>query len=126
MEKLMNANAVEKKPYQLKVFPFLTALGWILILLSLIIGLVILAPTAADYFGGNSKEVRDAAGSGSALLSQLSILATIPLWLEPLTFLAVAFFICGIALEFSVIPSLVKMRGDVMAKAFPVIVKLGK
>ncbi|MES0360873.1 MAG: hypothetical protein ABUK20_08165 [Anaerolineales bacterium] len=121
----MNASQTAKTPYQLKLFPILTILGWILIMLALIIGLVVLTPTAINYFGANSKEVRDAAEAGSQLLSQISILASIPLWLEPLTFLGVAFFICGIALEFSVIPSLVKMRGDAMAKAFPLIVKLG-
>jgi hypothetical protein len=121
----MNASQSSYNPYQLKLFPILTILGWILIMLALIIGLVVLTPTAASYFGANSKEVRDAAEAGSQLLSQISILASIPLWLESLTFLGVAFFICGIALEFSVIPSLVKMRGDAMAKAFPSIVKLG-
>ena len=121
----MNASQAAKTPYQLKLFPILTILGWILIGLALIIGLVVLTPTAVNYFGANSKEVRDAAEAGSQLLSQIGILASIPLWLEPLTFLGVAFFICGIALEFSVIPSLVKMRGDAMAKAFPLIVKLG-
>ena len=122
----MNASQAGKTPYQLKVFPVLTILGWILIVLALIIGLVVLTPTAVNYFGANSKEVRDAAEAGSVLLSQLGILASIPLWLEPLTFLGVAFFICGIALEFSVIPSIIKMRGDTMAQAFPLIVKLGK
>jgi hypothetical protein len=121
----MNASQTANTPYQLKLFPILTILGWILIMLALIIGLVILTPTAVNYFGANSKEVRDAAEAGSQLLSQISLLASIPLWLEPLTFLGVALFICGIALEFSVIPSLVKMRGDAMAKAFPLIVKLG-
>jgi hypothetical protein len=121
----MNASQTAKTPYQLKLFPILTILGWILIMLALIIGLVVLTPTANNYFGANSKELRDAAEAGSQFLSQISILASIPLWLEPLTFLGVAFFICGIALEFSVIPSLVKMRGDAMAKAFPLIVKLG-
>ena len=121
----MNASQSSYNPYQLKIFPILTILGWILIMLALIIGLVVLAPTAVSYFGANSKGVRDAAEAGSQLLSQISILASIPLWLEPLTFLGVAFFICGIALEFSVIPSLIKMRGDAMAQAFPLIVKLG-
>jgi hypothetical protein len=121
----MNESQTAKTPYQLKLFPILTILGWILIGLALIIGLVVLTPTAVNYFGANSKEVRDAAEAGSALLSQIGILASVPLWLEPLTFLGVAFFICGIALEFSIIPSLVKMRGDAMAKAFPRIVKLG-
>ncbi|MGB3699659.1 MAG: hypothetical protein WA997_00175 [Anaerolineales bacterium] len=119
----MNTNT---KPYQLKVFPILSILGWVLILLALIIGIVILTPTAVNYFGANSKGVRDAAEAGSQLLGQISLLASIPLWLEPLTFLGVAFFICGIALEFSVIPALVKMRGDTMAQAFPILVKLGK
>ena len=111
--------------WQMKVFPLFTLLGWVLILASFLIGLFVLAATAAGYWGGNAKAVRDAAEAGSALLSQLQSLTVTPRWLEPLTFLGVASFMTGIALEFATIPRLLQNRGQVMSAAFPLIVKLG-
>ncbi len=112
--------------WQLKVFALFTLLGWVLILVSFLIGLFGLAPTAAAYWGGNSKAVRDAAEAGSTLLGQLQTLGVTPRWLEPLTFVGVASFMLGIALEFSTIPAILKNRGQVMSAAFPLIVKHGE
>jgi len=111
--------------WQMKAFPLFTLLGWVLILISFLIGLVVLSATAASYWGGNAKAVRDAAEAGSALLGQLQTLTVTPRWLEPLTFLGVASFMTGIALEFSTIPAILKNRGQVMSVSFPLIVKLG-
>ena len=111
--------------WQLKVFPLFTLLGWVLILVSFLVGLFVLAATAAGYWGGNAKAVRDAAEAGSALLGQLQTLSVAPRWLEPLTFLGVASFMLGIALEFSTIPHLLLNRGQVLSASFPLIVKLG-
>jgi hypothetical protein len=98
----------------------------VLISISISIGILVLAPTAADYWGGNAKAVRDAAEAGSSLLGQLETLKVIPRWLEPLTFLGVVAFMVGIALEFSTIPHILKNRGSVMSACFPLIAKLGK
>jgi hypothetical protein len=114
-----------KSAWQLRVYPFFSLLGWVLIGLSLIIGLVVLAPTASSYWGESAKAVRDAAEVGTTLLGQLQTLNTTPRWLEPLTFLGVASFMFGIALEFSSIPNLLKNRGQVMSVCFPVIAKQG-
>lgn len=111
--------------WQLRVYPWISALGWILIGVSFIIGLFVLAPASLDYWGGNAKAVRDAAGAGSVLLDQLETLSVTPRWLEPLTFLGVASFMLGIALEFSSIPSILKNRGEVMRACFPLVVKHG-
>ena len=111
--------------WQMKAFPLFTLLGWVLILISFLIGLVVLSTTAAGYWGGNAKAVRDAAEAGSALLGQLQTLTVTPRWLEPLTFLGVASFMTGIALQFSTIPAILKNRGQVMSACFPLIVKLG-
>jgi len=109
--------------WQIKVYPFFTTLGWILILVSFLTGLFVLAPTAASYWGGNAKAARDAAEVGSTLLGQLGTLTTIPRWLEPLTFLGVASFMIGIALEFSTIPGILKNRGQVLKVCLPLILK---
>ncbi len=111
------------KSWQLSVYPIFTLLGWVLIGLSLIIGLFVLTPTAISYWGGNAKAVRDAAEAGSVLIGQLNTLAATPRWLEPLTFLGVASFMLGIALEFSAIPNILKNRGQVMSICFPQIVQ---
>ena len=115
-----------KTGMQMKIFPLFTMLGWILILVSFIIGLTVLAPTAVSYFGSNAKTVRDAAMVGSELLGQLETLQSIPAWLQPLTFLGVAAFMTGIALEFSAIPKLLKNRGEVMSLCFPLLVEKGE
>jgi hypothetical protein len=114
-----------KTVWQLRVFPLFSLLGWILIGLSFIIGLFLLTPTASGYWGENAKAVRDAAAVGSTLLSDLQTLAVTPRWLEPLTFLGVASFMLGIALEFSSIPGILKNRGQVMSICLPQIVKHG-
>ena len=120
------ANVTPPAPaWQMKAFPLFTLLGWVLILASFLIGLVVLSATAAAYWGDNAKAVRDAAEAGSALLGQLQTLTVTPRWLEPLTFLGVAAFMTGIALEFSTIPAILKHRGQVMSACFPLIVKLG-
>ena len=109
--------------WQLKVYPIFSLLGWVLIGLSLIIGVFVLTPTAINYWGGNAKAARDAAEVGSVLLGQLTTLTVTPRWLEPLTFLGVASFMLGIALEFSAIPNILKNRGQVMSICFPQIVQ---
>jgi hypothetical protein len=114
-----------KPAWQLRVYPLFSLLGWVLIGLSFIIGLVVLAPTASSYWGGNAKTVRDAAEVGSSVLGQLQTLNETSRWLEPLTFLGVASFMVGIALEFSSIPNILKNRGHVMSACFPVIAKHG-
>ncbi len=111
------------KSWQLTVYPIFTVLGWILIGLALLIGLFVLTPTAIDYFGGNAKAVRDSAEAGSAVIGQLSTLASTQRWLEPLAFLGVASFMLGIALEFSAIPNILKNRGQVLSICFPQIVQ---
>jgi len=120
------ANVTPPAPaWQMKAFPLFTLLGWVLILISFLIGLVVLSATAAGYWGSNAKVVRDAAEAGSVLLGQLQTLSGTPRWLEPLAFLGVAAFMTGIALEFSTIPAILKNRGQVMSACFPLIVKLG-
>lgn len=107
--------------WQLRAFPWLTSLGWAIIAASLLIGLLVLTPTAASYWGSNGKATRDAAELGSNELGQLETLNAVPRWLEPLTFLGVAAFMLGIALEFSSIPQLLRNRGQVMRICFPLI-----
>jgi hypothetical protein len=107
----------------LKLFPLLTLMGWVLVGFSILVGVIILAPAAAAYWGGNAKVVRDAAEIGTPLLVQLTILAWWPKLLLPLTFLGVASFMLGIALEFAAIPRILDRRTDILARAVPLMGK---
>ncbi len=113
----------ENKIWQMKAFPLFTLMGWAFILTAFLVGLFVMMPTAASYWGGNAKALRDTAEIGSALLSQLGTLTTTPRWLEPLAFLGVASFMVGIALEFSTIPALLNNRGKLMSACFPYLKK---
>jgi hypothetical protein len=115
----MNTIKPPAPPWQLKVFPLFTLLGWVFILTALIVGLFTLTPATVGYLSGNAKAVRDAAEIGSPLLAQLGTLTATPRWLEPLAFLGVASFMIGIALGFSSIPAILKNRGEVMKVCFP-------
>ncbi len=117
----MNIIKPPAPPWQLKVFPIFTILGWLFISAALIVGLFVLTPTTVDYLSGNAKAVRDAAQFGTPLLAQLKTITAIPRWLEPLAFLGVASFMVGIALEFSSIPAILKNRGEVMKVCFPLL-----
>lgn len=112
-------------PWGLRLFPFLTMSGWILILIAFIIGAAILAPSHAGYWGDHSKADRNAAAAGSELLGELNEIKTFPRWVAPMKFLGVAAFMVGIALEFATIPRILNRRGDVLSRAVPVIARAG-
>ena len=114
---------LDRETTGLKWFPLFTLLGWVLIGFSVLVGVVVLAPTAASYWGGNAKAVRDAAEIGTPLLGQLTILAWWPKLLPPLTFLGVASFMVGIALEFAAIPGILDRRTDILIRAVPLMGK---
>jgi hypothetical protein len=112
---------LERETTGLKLFPFFTLMGAVLIGISILVSIIALAPTAAAYFGENAKSARDAAAVGSALLGQLSTLGWWPKLLAPLTFLGVASFMLGIALEFAAIPSILDRRIEILKRAVPLM-----
>ncbi|MHA2290139.1 MAG: hypothetical protein ACXABG_15245 [Promethearchaeota archaeon] len=107
---------LSEENWKFKIAPLFTLIGVLIIMTSFVIGTFIVAPTAQDYWGTNSKSTRDAA-TGDPLLADLGTLATTPKWLEPFTFLGVALFMLGIALFFSTIPGRLQQRGQFMSEA---------
>ena len=83
---------LDRETKGLKAFPILTAFGWLTIMITVLIGVLVLSPTGASYWGGNAKAVRDAAEIGSPLLGQLTTLQWWPKLLLPLAILGVASF----------------------------------
>ena len=117
----MKLPSMEKETTGLKLFPLFTLLGWILVGISILVGVLVLAPTAASYWGGNAKAVRDGAEIGSALLVSLTTLAWWPKVLAPLTFLGISSFMVGIALGFASIPGILDRRIEVLKEALPLM-----
>ena len=112
---------LERETTGLKLFPLFTLLGWILIGFSVLVGVIVLAPTAANYWGANTKAARDAAEIGSTLLGSLTTLAWWPKLLLPLIFLGVSSFMVGMAMEFAAIPGILERRIEVLSRAVPLM-----
>jgi hypothetical protein len=83
--------------------------------------MAVLGPTASSYWGGNAKEIRDAAEVGSGLLGQLTTLASVPKWLVPFVFVGIASFMLAIAAEFAAIPGILDRRIAGLKKAIPLM-----
>ena len=112
---------LDRETTGLKLFPLFTLFGWVLLGVSILVGIVVLSSTSAAYWGDNTKAIRDAAEAGSGLLGNLNTLQTVPKWLVPLAFLGVASFMTGIALEFAAIPAIIDRRTEGLKKAIPLM-----
>jgi len=112
---------LDRETKGLKAFPLLTLFGWLTIMISVLIGILILSPTAVSYWGGNAKTVRDAAEIDSPLISQLTTIRWWPKFLIPLAILGIAAFMTGIALEFAAIPGIIDRRTAVLKQALPLM-----
>ena len=121
--KAVQLSKLERDTRGLKFFHLFTILGWGLIMFAavLVLGLIV-SSTGAAYWGGNAKAARDAAATGSFLVSQLTTLALWKHIVPPLLILGIASFMVGIALEFGSIPSLLDKRTEVLKQALPLMV----
>ncbi len=81
---------------------------------------VVLAVLAGDYYS-NGKAVRDAAGAGSALLSDLQNIETTKAWLMPLPILGLSTFLLGFGFAFANILKNIQLRGNTMAEVLPAL-----
>jgi hypothetical protein len=112
---------MDRETTGLKLFPLFSLMGWILIGFSILVGVLLLSPTAASYWAGNAKAVRDGAEVGTPLLGALTTLAWWPKLLIPLIFLGVASFMLGIAMEFAAIPGILDRRIELLTQAVPLM-----
>ena len=112
---------LEPETTGLKLFPVFAALSWVLIMVAVVTWLAVLGPTASSYWGGNAKEIRDAAEIGSGLLGQLTVLTSVPKWLVPLVFVAIASFMLCIAALFAAIPAILDRRIAGLKMAVPLM-----
>ena len=81
---------------------------------------VVLAVWADDYYS-NSKAVRDAAGAGSGVLSDLSNIQATKAWLLPLEILGISSFLFGFGFAFTNILRNIRLRGATLAAVLPTL-----
>jgi len=102
---------------QIKIAGGIWVVGFMIIMTASVLW-VVLAVIAGDYYS-SSKSIRDAAESGSGLLSQLATIQGIKGWLLPFSFLGVATYLLGFGFAFSNILQNVRLRGNTMAASLP-------
>jgi hypothetical protein len=94
--------------------------GVMIEMVALIVGLA-LGVSIGDYFS-ETKATRDAATSGSGLLSQIGTISAVKGWLLPLQFLGVATLFAAIAVSLAVIIKNLQLRAEAFAAALPVLI----
>ena len=114
----LRAQARRASPH-IKIAGGLWMLGMMTIM-AITVAWVVLAVLANDYFG-NSKAVRDAAEAGSAVLADLGTIQAVKAWVQPLQVLALAIFLLGFGVAFANILKNVRLRGNTMAAALPLL-----
>ena len=87
---------LDRETKGLKAFPIFTIFGWLTIMITVLIAVLVLSPTGASYWGDNAKAIRDGAEIGSPLLDQLTTIQWWPKFLVPLAILGVASFMTDI------------------------------
>ena len=95
-------------------------IGGMMIIAAITVIWVVLALVAGDYYS-NSKAVRDAAETGSAVLSQLSNIQATKAWLLPLEILGIASFLMGFGFAFANILQNIRLRGNTLAAVLPAL-----
>ncbi len=97
--------------------------GVMIEMVALIVGIA-LGVSTGDYFS-ETKAARDAATSGSGLLSQIGTISAVKGWLVPLQFLGMATLFAGIAVSLAVIIKNLQLRAEAFAASLPVLINGG-
>ena len=101
----------------------IAGLLWVMAMMVIMIASIAwitLAVMTGDFFT-NAKSVRDAAEAGSGLLSQQGSIEAVKDWVLPFAFLGMATFLLGFGFAFANILQNVRLRGNTMAAALPLI-----
>jgi hypothetical protein len=115
---------VNESPKLLYIAGALLLFGMMIEMASLGIGIA-LGISINDHFE-SSKAVRDAAEAGTGLLSQLGTIEATKAWLAPLKFIGLISFLTAISLILFTIIRTLRLRGEAMQYALPVILGSGE
>ena len=96
-------------PMTAKMFPWLMAVGMMMLIVALVIGIVV-ARLSFDYWDHSIVDNLDPATKG--LLKDLRAIETITLWLEPLKFVGLALILTSIGLALSTVARTLRWQTD--------------
>jgi len=114
----LEAQACQSAP-QIRIAAGIWIVG-MMIIVAITVVWVVLAVWADDYYS-NSKAVRDAAGAGSGVLSDLGNIQATKAWLLPLEILGISSFLFGFGFAFANILRNIRLRGATLAAVLPTL-----
>ena len=104
-------------PGQLGIGKFIALIGFMIVMVGVIVGIVVSSLVAGYY--ADPKSVRDAAAAGSGILSDQGTIAAVGAWLAPLKFVGLATILTGIGLLLSGIIASLRVRATVLSEVVP-------
>jgi hypothetical protein len=118
---------LDRETTGLKVFPLFTLMGWVLIGFSILVGILVLGPTAASYWGGNanaiffsaSKATREAAEAGSVLVAANVLRHSLPTWVPSFKFLGLGIMLGAITMALGLIATTLRDLGKDVTSLWP-------
>ena len=100
-----------KPPITAKMFPMFMMMGMMVLIAALVIG-IILAVISFGYWNHSIATELNPAVEGSQLLSTLSTITSIQMWLAPLKFVGMAFLLTGIGLALATIVRVLRWQSN--------------
>ncbi len=100
-----------KPPITAQMFPMLMMLGMMVLIAALVVG-IILAVISFGYWNHSIATELNPAVEGSQLLSTLSTITSIQMWLAPLKFVGMAFLLTGIGLALATIVGALRWQSN--------------
>lgn len=100
-----------KIPMTAKMFPMVMMMGLMVLIVAVVVGIVDAAITF-DYWNHSIANELDQAAEGSALLSTLSTINSIDMWVKPLKFVGMASLLSGIGLALATIVQVLRWQSS--------------
>jgi hypothetical protein len=101
-------------PKTVRVFQLSTMMGIMLLLVALIIGIVLAVGVVPSYWSNSIANELNPAQPGSGLLSQLGVVSSFALWLNPLRLVGMAFLFTAITLALTVIIGTLRLQAKLL------------
>lgn len=115
----------EKAPFpfnmiegMMPAFPMIAFMGWAIVLIAFLIGIVTLSPAQAEFFS-DAKAVREGAAVGSAFVDANVTRHVIEAWVPQFKFFGLGLGLMGITMALGVIAKHLRRMGQVIVSHFP-------
>jgi Fe2+ transport system protein FeoA len=102
--------ALPSIPKRVRAFQLIALMGVMVLMIALIVGIVLALTVVPSYWNNSIANDLNPAQPGSALLGQLSIIASYTFWLNPLRMIGMAFLFSGITVALTVILNTLRVQ----------------